>query len=85
MNASLNLTRNSFFQILRNDLFSNWLIQISGPRFTYEDYIGDPADEYAEYAAASAASDPASSNQPASESAQIAADEFETDYSWFLS
>jgi hypothetical protein len=77
MNASLSLTRNNLCQILRIDLFSNWLVQLEGPTFTYEDYLGDPEAEYAEYSASCA--------KIASEPSPISADEFEADYSWFLS
>jgi hypothetical protein len=67
--------------ILRNieQIFTNtfgcWLIQPETQIYTYEDYIGDPSDEYAQAAACPPA---------APQAIEIEPEEFEAVYNWFI-
>jgi hypothetical protein len=62
-------------QIWQN--LNNWLVTPSSQVYTYQDWIGEPEEEIANYDASKL---PAAHPSP-----EISPDEFESEYDWFLS
>jgi hypothetical protein len=76
MNTYPHLPLTQIWQSLNNP-FIFWQVSPARQTFTYQDLIGDPDDDIASYNA---------SNLPVPDPLpEIAPDEFESDYCWFLS
>jgi hypothetical protein len=76
MNTYSNFPLTHIWQSTNNPLFG-WLVAPSRQVYTYQDWIGEPEEEIAAYAA---------SELPAAQPApEIDPDEFESEFNWFLS